>query len=225
MSSYTVRSQVELDAALESAKADSWAVIDIRSDRGVWLKLATVPRSATVTASGSATVTASGSATVTAYGSATVTASSKVAIHLFDARVQVSGGVVIDVSKEVIDPSEWCDYHGVEVSAAGVATLYKAVDASYLSGWGTSYSPGTKPSAPDWRDNHECGGGLHFSPSPVQALTYNAEATRFLAVGVQVSDLRPIPGGTAKCKAPRVVRACAEVDIDGKPVADEAMAS
>jgi hypothetical protein len=39
-------------------------------------------------------------------------------------------------------------------------------------------------------------------------------------VGVRVADLVPIYGqdATAKCKAPRVVRACVEVDIDGKPV-------
>jgi hypothetical protein len=80
------------------------------------------------------------------------------------------------------------------------------------------YTPGSKPSAPDWRDDTNCGGGLHFSPTPMQAQAYAEDATRFLAVGVKVADLRPIPGGTAKCKAPRVVRACVEVDIDGKPV-------
>jgi len=39
-----------------------------------------------------------------------------------------------------------------------------------------------------------------------------------VAVGVDVADLRPIGGGTAKCKVPKVVRACVEVDIAGKPV-------
>ena len=123
------------------------------------------------------------------------------------------------MSKPLTDPREWCDYHGVLISKAGVATVYKAVTDSYLSGWGMAYTPGSKPFARDWVDNNDCANGLHFSPSPSQALAYHQEATRFLACGVKVDDLRPIPGGTAKCKAPRVVRACVEVDIDGKPVA------
>jgi hypothetical protein len=129
------------------------------------------------------------------------------------------GGVIIDVSKPMSDPAGWADYHGVKVSKAGVATVYKAVNDAWTTDYGFDYSPGAKPSAPDWRDDNECGGGLHFSPTPTQALAYNPEATKFLAVGVKLADLRPIPGGTAKCKAPKVVRACVEVDIDGQAVA------
>lgn len=66
--------------------------------------------------------------------------------------------------------------------------------------------------------NDKCGNGLHFSPSPTQALAYDLDATRFLAVGVDIATLRPLDGGTAKCKAPAVVRACVEVDIDGNEV-------
>ena len=120
------------------------------------------------------------------------------------------------MTKPLTDPAEWCEYHGVKVSKAGVATLYKAVDRTFTTGRGFDYSPGKKPSAPDWRDDQECGHGLHFSPTPVHALAYH-EGPRFVEVGVKVGDLRPIPGGTAKCKAPRVVRACREVDVHGKP--------
>ena len=172
--------------------------------------------SATVTAYDSATVRAYGSATVRAYGSATVRATPKVAVHLHSADVTAQGGVVIDVSRPITDPEEWCRDNGVAVTRAGIATLYKAVNDGYHSGRGGDYTPGTKPSAPDWRDDHECGAGLHFSPTPTQALAYHSTATRFIEVGVKVADLRPIPGGTAKCKAPRVVRACREVDIDGR---------
>ena len=233
-----VKTQKQFDDALASGEG----YIEIRSERGVWIDVvssgsatvraydsATVTAygsatvraydSATVRAYGSATVTAYDSATVRAYDSATVTASKCVAVHLHSADVTVQGGVVIDVSKPLTDPADWCEYHGIKVSEAGVATVFKAVDDNYLSGYGMSYKPGSKPVAPDWRDNTECGGGLHFSPSPTQALAYhNAVTERFLAVGVKVADLRPIPGGTAKCKAPRVVRACVEVDIDGRPV-------
>ena len=174
--------------------------------------------SATVRAYDSATVRAYDSATVRAYGSATVRATPAVAVHLHSASVRVDGGVVIDVSKPLTDPREWCEHHGVTVSKAGVATLYKAVRGDYMSSWGAAYKPGTKPSADDWRDDTACGGGLHFSPTPWQASAYDREATRWLKVGVRVDDLRPIPGGAAKCKAPRVLRACVEVDIDGNEV-------
>ena len=84
--------------------------------------------------------------------------------------------------------------------------------------YGFDYSPGSKLGAPDWRDDNECGGGLHFGPTPRHAREYNLTANRYVEVGVQVADLRPILGGTAKAKARRVVRACREVDIDGRPV-------
>ena len=202
-----VKTQSEFDAALASGEE----FIEIRSPRGLWIA---------VRASDSATVSAYGSATVRAYGSATVSAKKHVAVHLHSANVQVEGGVVIDVSKPINDPREWCDYHDIEVSKSGVATVYKAVDDRYRSGYGFDYTPGTKPAAPDWRDNNNCGGGLHFSPTPHQAQAYHqADTVRFLAVGVKVDDLRPInDGGTAKCKAPKVVRACVEVDIAGDPI-------
>ena len=159
------------------------------------------------------------SATLYLYDKAAATdVGSYVAVHLHSARAKTDGGVIIDVSSlDLTDPADWCDYYGIKVSKAGVATLYKAVDEAFTTDRGFDYSPGKKPSAPDWRDDHECGGGLHFSPTPSQALAYH-DGPRFVEVGVKVADLRPILGGTPKCKAPRVVRACREVDIDRKPV-------
>jgi hypothetical protein len=173
--------------------------------------------SSTVTACGSSTVTAYDSSTVRAYGSSTVTATSRVAVHLQTGHARVAGGVLIDHTQEPTDPAAWCAWHDIDVTD-GIATLYKAVNDKWTTDRGTDYQPGSLPSCDDWIDNNSCGGGLHFSPLPIQALSYHPTATRFLAVGVAVSDLRPILGGTAKCKAPRVVRACVEVDIDGNPV-------
>jgi hypothetical protein len=161
---------------------------------------------------------ARGASCIRVKGGKRITASASVAVHLFDATVTVSGGVIIDVSKSFTDPAAWCEYYGVKVSRAGIATVYKAVNDSWTTRYGKDYSPGSKPTAPDWRDDHDCGGGLHFGPTPRHAREYHQTASRFVAVGVRVSDLRPIPGGTAKCKAPAVVRACREVDIDGNPV-------
>ena len=169
--------------------------------------------SSTVTAYDSSTVTARDSSTVTAYDSSTVWAyDSGVAVHLHSGAAKVDGGVVIDHTTERdMTPAQWCDYHGVKVEG-GIAYVYKAVDGEWTTDRGFDYSPGATPKAPDWRDDRECGHGLHFSPSPAQALAYHCEASRFVRVGVSLDTLRPIYGGTAKCKAPRVVVPCVEVD-------------
>ena len=216
-----VTTQAELDAAVKAGAS----YIEINSPQGVWLSLNS-PASSRVVAWGSSSVVAWGSSRVVAWGSSSVVAreSSRVeaapmvAIHLHSSAAVIKGGVVIDVTTVTSDPQAWCDYHGVTVSKAGVATLYKAVDDNWTTSYGFDYSPGKKPSAPDWRDDNECGGGLHFGPTPRQAREYHPSAARFVAVGVKVADLRPIGGGTAKAKAPRVVRACVEVDIDGERV-------
>ena len=206
MSSRTVTTQAELDKAL----ADKIDWIEIESDAGVWLEISNC---------GSATVRASGSATVTAYDSATVTASTHTAVHLHSASVNINGGVIIDHTKiDLTVPSEWAAYHGVEV-AAGVATVYKAVNDSYTTDRCTDYSPGATPHAPDWKSDAYCGNGLHFGPTPHHALAYHPEATRFMEAKIALADLVVLTGGAAKCKAPRVVEPLVEVDIHGERVA------
>ena len=113
---------------------------------------------------------------------------------------------------------DYCDTCGGRGDSVKVriATLYKAVDDAWTTDRGADYTPGTLPICPDWRDDNDCGGGLHFSPSPAESLAYHPDATRFLAVGVAVATLRPILGSTPKAKAPAVVRACVQVDIDGQ---------
>ena len=173
--------------------------------------------SSTVTAYGSSTVTAYGSSTVTAYDSSTVTAKARVAVHLHSGHAHIDGGVLIDHTAEPGDAAMWCAYHAVRVTH-GIATLYKAVDDAWTTSRGFDYSPGATPSAPDWSPAPACGGGLHFSPSPIEALAYKPDATRFVAVGVALDTLVPILGGTPKAKAPAVVVACREVDMDGRGV-------
>jgi hypothetical protein len=100
----------------------------------------------------------------------------------------------------------------------GLATVYKAVDDRYTTPRGFDYSPGATPEAPDWKATDDCGNGLHFGPTPIHALAYHDEATRFMAAQVALTDLVPITGSTAKCKAPRVVAPLVEVTIDGVKV-------
>ena len=203
-STTVVRTQAELDEAL----AANAVTVEIRSPAGVWLE---------VRATGSSTVRAYDSSTVRAYDSSTVTATPCVAVHLHSALVTINGGVVIDVTTINDTAEKWCAHHDVEVTD-GIATLYKAVNDQWTTSRGTDYSPGSTPEATDWFDDAQCGRGLHFGPTPNHALTYFLDATRFVAVGVELATLRPIPGGTAKCKAPKVVRACVEVDLDGNEV-------
>ena len=214
-----VTTQAELDSAL-AAGAEG---IIIASPAGVWLNVsdsATVTAfgSATVTAFGSATVTAFDSATVAAFDSATVRASAHVAVLVKSAHAVASGGVIIDMSTiDLTNAAAWCEHYGVEV-VDGVATVYKAVDDAWTTSRGTDYSPGSLPTALDWRDDRKHGGGLHFSPWPWQALEYHPGATRFVAAGVPIETLRPLVDGIPQCKVPHVVVACREVTIDGAEV-------
>ena len=232
----TVKTQAELDQAL----ADGADGIVIDSPAGVWIYLsgsATVRASgsatvraydsATVSAYDSATVSAYDSATVSAYGSATVSATQYVAVHLHSKRVTLDGdGVVIDVTDiDWSDPATWCESRGIHV-VDGIAYLYKAVDDKWTTERGTDYTPGATPEAPDWDPAPECGGGLHFCATPLDALGYHS-GPRFVRVGVALGDLVVIlpgwGGSRDKVKAPRVVDACVAVDIHGR-VLDEVSA-
>jgi len=176
--------------------------------------------SAHVEAWGSAHVVAWGSAHVEAWESAHVEAGTHVAVHLHSRRVYLTGGVVIDMTDlDQTDPRTWCDVNRVPVDSDGTVTLYKALGADLVAGHGfrpTQYMLGSTVTAKDWRDDHNCGGGLHLSPSPSCARRYLPDATRYVAVRVALADLRPIPGGAPKAK----VRQCLvvrEVDLYGQP--------
>jgi hypothetical protein len=117
----------------------------------------------------------------------------------------------------------WCEYHGVAVEN-GIATLFKAVDDSWRGPHGStvSYEPGSTPEAPDWDGGkQECGGGLHFSPSPMHAAAFwpfdRRNNVRFVACPVRVDQLAIHPGGMQpdKVKAPRVCNPVFEVDVHG----------
>jgi hypothetical protein len=149
---------------------------------------------------------------------ARVKAASHVAVTIHGLRTVVIGGVRI-YAEEPSGAMRWLEYHGVEV-CNGIAYVFKAVDRSYTTDRGFDYSPGATPQAPDWDSRPKCGGGLHFSPHPEYAERYNHAATRFIKVGVWVSELVPILGDTPKCKAPRVVVPCVEVDIDGQEIGE-----
>jgi hypothetical protein len=234
VSRVTVTDQAGLDKAL----ADKVSDIVIDSPVGAWLKL-TDSGSSRVEASGSSRVVASGSSSVEAsgssrveawgssrvvardsssveaWGSGSVEAGKYVAVHLHSQRVILSGGVVIDMTQVApTDLGDWCDLTGVQI-VDGRLTVYKAVDDDLRSGYGFEYPIGTEVTDTRWRDDHDCGGGLHFSPSPAAARAHFPEATHFLACTVAADEVRCIDA--SKLKAPRatVVR---EVTLWREPV-------
>ena len=137
---------------------------------------------------------------------------------LIDGPAKVTGGRQVTVKRGT--PKQWCDYYGVAVKA-GIATLFKAVDDNFMSPHGGNYTPGTAPVAEYWDGGKkECGGGLHFSPSPVMARSFNPKATRYVACSVRLKDMVVHPNGyyPEKIKAKGCCTPTWEVDEDGETV-------
>jgi hypothetical protein len=173
--------------------------------------------SSQVIAYGSSQVRAYGSSQVIAYDSSQVRASKYVAVTILG-KPNVVGGVKIR-PRAPSNIAEWIADYGIRVRKGGVVILYKAVGDDCRSEYGTSYAPGETPSAADWDGGKaECGGGLHFCPSPALALTFNRAATRFIACPVKVSEIafHQDAAYPTKVKAPRVCAPVWECDIDGQ---------
>jgi len=176
--------------------------------------------SSQVRAYNSSQVTACDSSQVRACDSSQVTATKWVAVTVikrFDTP-KVTGGTKI-VIPLLNTPQKWCDFYGIKVNK-GVATVFKAVRDNYFSLHGADYSPGSKPECHKWDKTTECGNGLHFAPRPFIGKEFDPQATRYVACGVALKDIVVFPKGSYpnKCKAPKVIKACYEVDEDGKKI-------
>jgi hypothetical protein len=168
---------------------------------------------ASVRAWGSVTVSAKDSATVEAWDRVTVDADPSVTVRAWGA-VDSAGQVPPVASAE-----EWCRIYGVEIED-GIATLFKSVSSDYTSRYGTSYAPGTLPSAPDWDEGERsCGGGLHLSPRPYLGLEFTHKVGRFVACPVRLEDIAigPAPYRN-KARAKAVCAPVYEVDDNGRPI-------
>ena len=155
---------------------------------------------ATVHAYDTSTVRAYDTATVRAYDTSTVRAYGSVTVRAYDTSTVAfrhSTSASIDAINviEAMSPGtieEWLDRYEITPTTDGIVTLFKAVDDAFQSPRGGDYTPGSTPVAPDWDEGaSECGGGLHFSPTPHHALSFNADAVRFVACPVAVADIRP----------------------------------
>ena len=133
------------------------------------------------------------------------------------------------ITVKIDSPRAWCDYYGVEISGSvgdgRIAVLYKSVDDDYSTSRGRAagvfYRPGETPMAPDWDGGlAECGGGLHFSPTPKMALEFNI-GTHFVACPVLLTDMRmpqDTDGHPNKIKAKGCCEPVYEVNKDGQPI-------
>jgi hypothetical protein len=148
-------------------------------------------------------------------GYAKVTTEENTLTQLITLQASISGsGEVRRITSS--NPIEWCKVFDLPIEGEYV-TLYKALDKDFCSRWRNfCYLPGTTVEAPDWDPNIECGGGLHFSPSPRMAKEFNPAATKFVACKVKLSEVLVHPEGVypEKVKAPRVYEIF-EVDIEG----------
>ena len=231
--------QAELDSAVASGEGAEVSCGEFCASGSASVRASdsasvTASGSASVTASGSASVTASDSASVWAYGSASVRAydsasvwaydsasvwaGKSVAVHKHSTKAKIVGGVVIKPYRPTTAKA-WCKEYHVEV-VAGVATVYKAVRENYQSSLGGDYTPGTVPVAHDWDGGEaECGGGLHFSPTPMMALDFDPQATRFMECRIALKDMRTPKAGDEyphKCKARGCCKPVRECDRNGK---------
>ena len=229
-----VKDQGELDKALAEGithlriEHPLGIYLTIADDPGFWLTLegnsrATLGGNSRATLEGNSRAELWGNSSAELWDDASAKLSRFTVARLHSPSAKATGtGHIIDVTDAVLSaPDAWAEYHGVEV-INGIATVYKALHDHYGTDrpeWRGAYAPGKAPEAPDWRDDASCGGGLHFSPTPRQASYYLRGATRWVKAGVELATLRPIlDGGAPKCKVPKVVVPCVEVDINGDPV-------
>ena len=174
-----------------------------------------------VVAWGSAHVEAWESVHVVARGSAHVVASKWSTVRKMLSHCgTIMGGIVVE-EPAITTADDWCAYYGVTVKD-GIAVVYKAVRDDYRSSHDFLYPVGAAVECNDWDGGEcECGGGLHFSPSPAMAFQFDDLATRFLACPVALSDMRS-PTATdcypQKIKARRVCGPIIEVDINGDAI-------
>ena len=164
-------------------------------------------------------VEAKGMVQLSIHGAVAVVASALVAVAIHGDGAKVDGGQQT-IAPRIDTPEKWCDYYGAPVDGHK-AILFKGVNDEYQSPRGGDYTPGTIPQANDWDGGKlECGGGFHASPHPAMTLSYNRDATKFVACPVLLTDIAvhcpaemPDKVKFSKCCEP-----CYEVNIDGERI-------
>jgi hypothetical protein len=162
-----------------------------------------------------------------------IKAAKNVVVMKHNPAATISGGRVLEMHRPETAEG-WCEFYGVEIRKGGrfsrklagqdVAILFKVLPKDLVAYGGFQYVIGETPAAPDWDGGkRECGGGLHFSPTPRHAEKFGGEG-RYIACPVLVSELCVHPDGMypQKVKAPGCCAPIWEVDVDGNAIAVEA---
>jgi hypothetical protein len=141
-------------------------------------------------------------------GACKIEATAEVRIRVDGGTPEISGGVVHRVPP-VLSPGDWCARYEVPVRD-GVVILFKCVSETFRSNWHGDYAPGTIPRASDWDGGKaECGGGLHFCPTPGHARGYQ-DGSRYVACPVALAELAVVPDPNYPDKI-KAAGCCAEV--------------
>lgn len=111
---------------------------------------------------------------------------------------------------------EWMAQRAVRTTDDGLrAIVYKAVNENLHSGWDFHYPIGEKVAAPDWNPIADCGQGLHFCATPMEAERYYGLAERYLECEVPVDSVVFLEDDKIKAPWCLVIR---EVDRFMEPI-------
>ncbi len=220
MNTITVHNQAEWDALTEGF--DEFTAIHVYSDPKVPLVIKRTPENATVEASENATVEASENATVRAWENATVRAWENAILRLLSDTIKSEAFHSVTIICQDCKPT--IKRHGTGVAVVRTKTFRHTVKS-----FCEIYGDGTKPltlyksvkedgcdhhtgrikykgavECPDWdpNPNRQCGGGLHLSPTPYDALRYHDG--KVLVCEVARKDIVVFPTDVTKVRCRKV---------------------
>lgn len=181
-----------------------------------------------VLAQGAVDVVAYDQAIVRCAGNSVTVQASSTCTVVWDARIdpKVQSTCVTHPLRTSETVEQWCKANLCQVTqvlgGSDYVVLYKAVNKSFNSFWGANYAPGTETVAADWDGGVvECGKGLHFSATPLEAKTHFLSSSRYIACRVLIEDLSLPREGIFlypnKIKAKRCFNLY-ECDLLGEPI-------
>ena len=212
MKTIIVKTQKEFDVLKDFS---DYTEIEIRSD--VQIVVNRILKNATIFTYGSSQVTAYGSSQVRAFQNTVVRIETEL-VNILEARqfstiifMEKKRKVVKDKTATVIvtpriqyDLKLFCDIYRDSVDGKFII-LYKSVNPKTLCDFytGTIKYEGTVI-CPDWKTdtNIQCGNGLHLSPTPEMALSYNQG--KVLKCKVAIKDIAVYPLNITKVRCKKV---------------------
>jgi hypothetical protein len=221
-----IKTQAALNKALKAGERNfefvAKGIFEIRCPDWVKVSVAAALRwDVLLEAWESSHVVARGSVSLSLWGKASAKLSAKCHAHIHSSSAKVTGGKKTDATIKTV--REWCEFYGVKIRAKH-AILYKSLNSDFSNPYNRqiTYTPGTKPEAPDWDGGKkECGGGLHCSPSVSHARSFHAaHDAKYVELQVLLEDIAIHPDGRLpeKCKIKRMNKPVLEVNIDGERV-------